>query len=512
MSLSWKHSAVPQSGLGLIAERVAFALRTGDVVALRGDLGAGKTTFARCLLRALAGDDAVEVVSPTFSLVQTYASPRFEVAHFDLYRLAGPEDVAELGLEEALTRGVVLIEWPERIEGLLPANRLEVLIADTAAGDPDAREVTLTGHGAWAGRLERLMAIDGFLRGSPWERSHLRYIQGDASPRRYARLVRDGETAVLMDAPRQPDGPPIRNGLPYSRIARLAEDVVPYIAVGGALRQAGLSAPDILMQRPEDGLLLLEDLGDNLFGRALAAGADQAELWTAAVDVLLRLRRAGLPLSVPLGGGAVYRLPPYDRAALEIELELLLDWYWPVLRGERPSGDTRSEFLSLWGEVLDGISSAPPGWVLRDFHSPNLMWLSDRAGVRRVGILDFQDAVAGHPAYDLVSLLQDARLDVPADLEARLLAYYLSQATGEGDFDEGRFRLAYAALGAQRSTKILGIFTRLSQRDGKHQYLAHIPRLWRYLERNLDHVTLRPLKAWYDRSFPPALRTVPVRG
>jgi tRNA threonylcarbamoyl adenosine modification protein YjeE len=509
MSASWKHSAVRQSDLDRLAERVAFVLRPGDVVALEGDLGAGKTTFARALLRVLMGDADVEVPSPTFNLVQTYACPRFELAHIDLYRIGSPTEVQELGLDEILSRGVALIEWPERAEGLLPADRLEIEITEAPGSSPDERDFTLHGRGGWSPRLSRLMTIDAFVEASPWRGSHIFYIQGDASARRYGRLVRDSASAVLMDSPRQPDGPPVRNGLPYSRIAHLAEDVRPYIAVARALRGAGLSAPELLLEQPEDGLLLSEDLGDDLFGRALLKGADQATLWGAAVEALLHLRQVPLPPELPLGDGSTYSLPTFDRAALTIELELLLDWYWPAIHKTAAPASDRSEFLALWTEVLDRLLAMPSGWVLRDFHSPNLLWLPERTGVRRVGILDFQDAVRGHAAYDVVSLLQDARIDVPAEIEKRLLVQYASGAARQGDFDEADFAFAYAALGAQRSTKILGIFTRLSRRDGKHQYLHHIPRLWRYLEQDLAHVTLRPLEQWYDRCFPRSLRAPP---
>ena len=198
---------------------------------------------------------------------------------------------------------------------------------------------------------------------------------------------------------------------------------------------------------------------------------------------------------------------------MAIETELLVDWYWPALTGNPPPAEARTEFLTLWNAVLDKVLAMPTGWVLRDFHSPNLMWLPGRAGVRRVGILDFQDAVEGHPAYDLVSLLQDARVDVPAGLAEKLFARYCREAAAaDPGFDEEDFAFAYAALGAQRATKILGIFTRLSRRDGKSQYLQHIPRLWGYLEHNLRHVILRPLQAWYDAHLPHSLRAPPSGG
>ncbi|HZA01337.1 MAG TPA: phosphotransferase, partial [Hyphomicrobiaceae bacterium] len=207
----------------------------------------------------------------------------------------------------------------------------------------------------------------------------------------------------------------------------------------------------------------------------------------------------------------LYSLPPYDREILQIEAELLLDWCWPALRSEPAPPSARAEFSGLWSRVFDQLLTAPPGWVLRDYHSPNLIWLAERTGLQRVGIIDFQDALQGHPAYDLVSLLQDARLDVSSELEAMLFEHYCNAVSAsEREFDHAAFSFAYAALGAQRNTKILGIFTRLAVRDGKSHYLRHIPRIWRYLERNLAHVALRPLQDWYNLNFPQDVRMRPL--
>jgi aminoglycoside/choline kinase family phosphotransferase len=310
----------------------------------------------------------------------------------------------------------------------------------------------------------------------------------------------------LMDAPRQPDGPPIRAGLSYSRIARLAEDVRPFVAIGRHLRSMGLSAPEILDAELDAGLLLIEDLGDRVYGAEIARGADLRVLWRAAVDALLVLHRAPLPGPLPLGDGHFHTVPAFDLAAMRIEAELLLDWYLPALYGQPTTEATRQSFLAAWQRHFDGVAGLPPSLVLRDYHSPNLLVLDDRAGAARVGLIDFQDALIAHPAYDLVSLLQDARLDVPEDIEAELLAYYLDHATAEPGFDPIQFERAYRALGAQRNTKILGIFARLAMRDRKPRYLGHIPRIWRYLERDLSHPDLTELCAWYDAHLPADVR------
>jgi aminoglycoside/choline kinase family phosphotransferase len=366
----------------------------------------------------------------------------------------------------------------------------------------------MTGFGTWARRLERIGEIAAFLAAHPpWSTSGVRYLQGDASTRAYARLAARGNRAVLMDQARQPDGPPIRDGLPYSRIAHLAEDVRPFVAVQGALRDAGLSVPEIYAADLGRGLIVLEDLGDRVFGREMEGGTPQAELWRAAADALVALAAVPVPDELQLPGGAPYRVPAQDRGVLEIETELLLDWYWPAVKGAPVPADVRAEFHAAWTPVFDRILAMPAQWILRDYHSPNLIWLPERSGVARVGILDFQDALRGPAAYDLVSLLEDARVDVPPDLEDALFVYYCAACREQNEsFDRDTFAFAYAALGAQRNTKILGIFARLAQRDGKPLYLRHIPRLWRYLARNLAHPDLISLRAWYDRHFPPESR------
>jgi tRNA threonylcarbamoyl adenosine modification protein YjeE len=490
-----------------LAELIALKIRAGDAIALTGDLGAGKTTLARALIGALLGESAPEVPSPTFALQQTYATPRLTVAHFDFYRLRGADEAHELGIDEALQTGAVIVEWPELYAPLLPADRIEISLGET--GNPDTRQVTAVGLGSAAARVERIGAIMSFLDARPeWTGAHIAYLQGDASARAYARLSLDGRTALLMDAPRQPDGPPIRDGRSYSQIACLAEDMVrPFVAIGAVLRAAGLSAPEVLAHDLDAGLLLVEDLDDRLFGRQVAAGVSQAEMWHAAVDALVHLRRVPVPPQLPLPDGTSYTLPRRDRAAFEIEIDLLLDWLWPELKGGPAPEAVRAEFRAVWAPVLDRLLALPGGWFLRDYHSPNLVWMPERAGVARVGILDFQDALNEHPAFDLVSLLQDARVDVPEALERELLDNYCAQvAAREPGFDRAAFATAYADFGAQRNTRLLGLWARLMRRDGKPHYLQHFPRTWGYLARNLAHVTLSPLAAWYERHFPESER------
>lgn len=490
--------------LGLLAGIIALKCRPGDVIALHGDLGAGKTTFARAFIRSVLADPSAEVPSPTFSILQSYYTERFTIDHFDLYRLAGEDELGEIGFVEDASAGVALVEWPERAGGLLPAERIDLSIAEL---EGEAREVTLEAHGPAEARMARVPVIYRLIEAVFPSRTEgprtISYLQGDASTRAYAHLAGPFGRRVVMDSPRQPDGPPIRDGLPYSQIAHLAEDIAPFLAIGDTLRSAGFSAPGCDGRDAAGGVAIFEDLGNRVFGTPEVGDMSQPELWKAAVEVLLAFRAAGLGREAISDDGHIHTLPIYDARALQIEIELLVDWYLPSVTDGAPAAEIREEFLALWRAPLTALEQQASAWVLRDFHSPNLIWLPEREGVRRVGLLDFQDAQFGHAAYDLMSLLQDARLDVPEALESELFAYYAQMAAErEPDFDSDAFAAAYALLGAQRNTKILGIFTRLAVRDGKPGYLRHIPRIWRYLMRNLQHPSLSGLKRWYERHVP----------
>ena len=500
MTTRWSLDDVDLVELDVLASRLALILKAGDVVALSGPLGAGKTTLARALIARLAGE--IEVPSPTFALLQRYETARLTISHCDFYRLE-PSELDELGLEDALNESALLIEWPDRAASWLPSDRLDIAMEETAT--PERRRLVLTGHGDWSERLKRLRALSAFLGETPYGAAPARHLQGDASTRSYARLELPDRSAILMNSPRQPDGPPIRDGKPYSALVHLAEDVTPFVAVAGALRERELSAPAIYAFDLDQGFLVIEDLGDRVFGSEAGHGRPLSELWTPAVDVLLALALSPPSPSLPIEGHPPYELPAYDAEAMLTEASLLLDWFWPAVHGESIPTDLAEEFCSLWRPLLSEAAESDSGWVLRDYHSPNLMWLPGRQGIERVGILDFQDALAGPLAYDLVSLLQDARLDVPEALERELLARYCAARGAQSrHFSSDQFVSLYATLGAQRNSKILGIFARLAKRDGKRGYLAHIPRVTRYLERDLAHPALAGLRRFYTRAFPAA--------
>lgn len=325
-------------------------------------------------------------------------------------------------------------------------------------------------------------ALSLFIRNAGWTGAEIAPLAGDASNRRYHRLHRTEQTAVLMDAP------PARG-----------EDVRPFVAMTEWLRAAGLSAPAILAADLDLGFLLLEDLGDRLYARHLNdRPGDEPLLYGRAVDLLADL--AGLSVPRVIGTGAArVAVAPYDRATLERESGLLGEWWLPAAAGRPVPGRSPAEFVALVRDATARVEPARDVMVLRDYHAENLVWLPGRPGHAAVGLLDYQDALAGHPAYDLVSLLEDARRDTPPELRGAMVDAYLARRP---DLDREAFGAACAALGAQRNLKIIGIFTRLAVRDGKPAYLALIPRVWGHLQRDLAHHALAPLSEWVRRHVP----------
>ncbi len=461
-----------------LAAQIAAVIRPGDFLALQGELGMGKTAFARALIRSLMDDgEDVEIPSPTFSLLQTYETPRMTVHHYDFYRLTDASEALELGFEETLDDGLTLVEWPERAAALLPEDRLEMVFEECVG--LGARRITLIGKGAMSARLTRFQLMNAFLLRAGWAGARRTYLQGDASTRAYIRLAEKDRRAILMDAPKQPDGPPLKNGRPYSAIAHLAEDIRPFVAIAAALRAAGVRVPEIHATDLENGFVVLEDLGDLIFAAAIAAGTPLGGIYGRAAEVLAALRNSAVPDRIGLPDGSHYHLPDYNVGALSAEVMLLIDWYWRALKGAAATAETERDFIAIWTPLFERVLKGRKGWVLRDFHSPNLFALENNAGAAEVGVIDFQDAVRGPAAYDLVSLLQDARLDIPEALEDLLFANYCEACRRKDtSFEVSKFKASYAILGAQRNTKILGIFVRLALRDSKRAYLAHIPRIW----------------------------------
>jgi len=327
--------------------------------------------------------------------------------------------------------------------------------------------------------MKRQALVRYFLDHTGWGLAHRGRLAGDASFRHYDRLELGGRRAVLMDAP-----PP-------------KEDVHPFVVIARHLAKMGYSAPALLAVDEVNGLLLLEDLGDDTYTRLLAAGGDEEALYALAIDLLADLHgRADAAACEP---------PPYDDERLLTEATLLTDWYLPALTGHDTDPAIRADYVARWRDVLPVARRVPDTLVLRDFHVDNLLLLP-RPGLAACGLLDFQDAVAGPVTYDPMSLLEDARRDIDAGLIERMKARYLAKLP---HLDPAAFAASWAVMAAQRHAKVIGIFTRLCKRDGKPNYLIHIPRVWRLLEAAVRHPELAPIKDWLDRHLPEGQRGVP---
>lgn len=481
---------------------LALLIGPGDIITLTGDLGAGKTAAARAFIRFLASDESFEVPSPTFTLAQIYDLPPYPVLHADLYRVNDASELEELGLVPLPEGMVVLIEWPERAPSLLPADRIDIALTHRPSLGLSARAAELRGYGTCAAKVERLMALRRFLNIAGHSDSRRERMTGDASSRSYSRLFKNDESFVLMNSPRRPDGPPAYDGKSYSAAVHLAENVRPFMALANGLRERGFSAPAIHHADIDDGFLIIEDFGSGSF----VAGDPPViilDRYQAAVEMLAALHQEELPDMLPIAPQINYRVPTFDTAAMMVEVGLVMEWYLPE-KGVTITSNLHAEFLLVWNELLTKLAAAPRTWVLRDFHSPNLIWLDRRMDTARVGILDFQDAVIGPTSYDLVSLLQDARIDVPETVEIAMLTHYAKlQRESDPSFNAAAFVEYYAIMSAQRNMRLLGTFARLNRRDNKPQYLRHQPRVWSYLKRALAHPSLVGLREWCMAYVPP---------
>ena len=356
---------------------------------------------------------------------------------------------------------------------------------------------------------------DAFLAQAGWGDATVAPLPGDASTRRYARLTRRSESAMLMHQPQSAETPPApadanektRRALGYNAVARLAgADCARFAAVADYLRGRGLAAPQIHAADFLRGLAVLEDFGDALFADVLAEGGSEEDLYKAAVEVLARLHAQDAPSHLAEG----VPLHAYDEIALIAETDLLPEWFLPLALDRPATKSEMEEHRALWRDVLRTVSPTSRVFVHRDYHAQNLIWMPEREGLARVGLIDFQDAVAGPRAYDLVSLMEDARRDVSPAVAEMATAHYLATMRAQGTpLDETAFRAEMAVMAAQRNAKIVGIFARLYKRDGKSRYLSYLPRVWAHLERDLSHPALAGLRAWYDRMIPAALRTLP---
>lgn len=326
---------------------------------------------------------------------------------------------------------------------------------------------------------ERECLRDTFVSQNGWFGAKTTALQPDASFRRYFRLERAGVSAMLMDAP------PMR------------EQITPFITIAHHLNELGLVAPEIYHHDKNNGFILMEDFGDNTFTQLLNAGTNEPNLYRSAVDVLIRLH--GNPAAIQID------VPPYDRQTMIDESLLMPDWYYPAVRGFPVTTRIRQDYIDAWHQVLNHLPALDRTLVLRDFHIDNLIQVNRGDDAGQCGLLDFQDAVIGSPAYDLMSLLEDVRRDIRPESVESMLRHYLSSMP---DTHPDLFMSSYHVLGLQRHCKVAGIFTRLATRDAKPAYREHLPRVLKFISLRLGHPLVMPVREWFDQHLP----EVPNRG
>ncbi|WP_208435520.1 tRNA (adenosine(37)-N6)-threonylcarbamoyltransferase complex ATPase subunit type 1 TsaE [Bartonella phoceensis] len=475
----------------LFAQDLALALKPGDLVTLQGDLGSGKSTIARTIIHTLANDNTLDVPSPTFTLVQSYQLPKFEIIHADLYRLSMAEEIDELGLYEAREKSILLIEWPEKGAYLLGPITFALILQYEEHG----RHVTLTSSHHSTERLQRSFAIRTFLKTHGRGYVHRYLLAGNASSRSYE-LLDDGQhREVLMDAPTMQMEQSA--DLAYVTMTHLAKDIRQFVGINQIILDNGFSAPHIFVTDFEQGLLILEDFGCE--GILDQSGNPIEERYIACSELLAIFHQKSWPFEKQFAT-FLLQIPSYDYQALQSELSLLLDWYLPFQTQKNLNQKHREGFFTCWQPYLDSLTQGENTFVMRDYHSPNIFWRVHKEGIARIGLIDFQDGLQGPTAYDLVSLAQDARVFISPTLEAKILdAYCNARHKAPRSFDENEFRKLYAFAGAQRASRILGIFVRLHQRDGKSSYLKYLPHVQDYLARNLSQPMLAPLQRFYQK-------------
>ncbi len=465
-----------------LGEALAARAHIGDLIFLSGKMGAGKTALARAMISALNASEMV-VPSPTFTLVYPYETGFKPVWHADLFRLTDATEVQELALDEARRQAIVLVEWPENGADYLDPPSCQIALERLETG---AHRATINAAEDFLQVLEqsflRQQKLAHFLNAAGYGEAHRRLLAGDASSRRFLRLMNKQTSYVLMDWEAGADGPAIYDGQSYSQRACLAEAAPRFSEMIQWLDAHGLPAPNVVAEDLAAGFILLEDLGDQSLDRLAPDDPLSTIMRAEAVSLLRYLHK--LP--------AAPFLKPYNADVLGFETSLFLDWYLPAHNIALDDAARRA-----WDDIWQGLCAdhlqLPAVTVLRDYHSPNILWRDERQSWYRVGLIDVQDALAGSPAYDLVSLLQDARIDVAVEQEQSLLARYLDKVE---QAQASQFMREYHLLGLQRNLKIAGIFHRLYLRDGKPAYLRHLPRIEAYIRRGLAQPHLKPVVDW----------------
>lgn len=474
------------SDLQQFVKELSVMLKPGDVIALNGQIGSGKTTFAKLLINSLTETPLDEISSPTFNLYQTYESGALEIAHYDFYRIESEIELSEIDLSDSFENKICIIEWADKYSKILPEDRIEILIE---CQDVD-RIYKVKPLGKCREILDNLNKIKNFLNDLDINFTRLEKLPGDASKRKYFRVTGLKDNMILMDATQEND---------TRSKTGLSQGIDDFIIIGEYLDSINVRVPKLIARNKTDALLLEEDLGERCYLTAVNRESYK-KLYKPAIETLIHISNIKHPKNISINANAHY-MRDFDLDIYLNEAEIFIDYYWPFVNGKICSEDQKQEFIHIMKKAYSDLTNDKT-LMLRDFHSPNLLFLENEKGYKKCAIIDFQDALLGHPLYDLVSLTNDARLTINEDHEKYLIELYKADFRfNDYQFDKLSFMEQYHILGVQRSIKILGIFARLAILENNHTYLSHMPRIINYIKRIMYSSNLKELTNWLNMNF-----------
>ena len=456
----------------------------GDLLALNGEIGSGKTTLTKHLINYLTATRIDEINSPTFNLCQTYSNEDLIISHYDFYRLDYLQEIEELDINDSIKNNFTIIEWANKFSSILPKDHIEIQIDNKS----DKREYKILFHGEYAKKIAGHKNRLSFLSNSNLNIKKITNMRGDASKRKYYRVNDGTETFVLMDA--------LEDSINKTATSKTITD---FIIFRQYLEDIGLRVPKIYEFDIQKQLILEEDLGLTTYDELYSKLSFQ-DLINPAIESLLILVHSNYKNINDLDGKA-FKPQNFDEKVFINESKIFIDYYWPYVKNSICPEEEKYEFLSIIEKIYSDLSTDKT-LVLRDYHSPNLHYLQNEKGHKKCALIDFQDALLGHPLYDLVSLAQDARFTISEDQERYIIDTFKDKFLfNDFQLSKSSFNEQYKILAIQRSLKILGIFARLSLLEGKNNYIIHMPRVLNYIRRSMDCSLLNNLTHWLKINF-----------
>jgi len=470
--------------LEVFVNYIAPIFEKGDLLALNGEIGSGKTTLSKHLINYLTETRIDEVNSPTFNLCQTYSKQDLTISHYDFYRLDSLQEIEDLDISDSIKNNFTIIEWANKFSSILPKDHIEIQIKNKS----HEREYKILFHGKYTKKITNHKNRLSFLSNSNCNFKKITNMKGDASNRKYYRVNDSKKNFVLMDASED-----------SIKKTTTSKTITDFIVFGKYLEKIGLRVPKIYRFDIQKQLILEEDLGLTTYNE-LYSKLSFEDLITPAIESLLILVHSNYRNINDLDGRA-FQPHNFDEKVFINESKIFIDYYWPIVKNSICPEEEKFKFLSIMEQIYLDLSTDKT-LILRDYHSPNLHYLQNEKGHRKCAIIDFQDALLGHPLYDLVSLAQDARFTISEDKERYIIDAFKDKFLFN-DFQLSRssFNEQYQILAIQRSLKILGIFARLSLLEGKNNYIIHMPRVVNYIRRSMDCGLLHNLTHWLKINF-----------